>query len=73
MLIATDGVCETSDSSGRLFGRDRIGELLAHYRDAPADGVINLLNQALNEHRGAARQTDDVTALLIERNPGSNC
>ena len=32
-----------------------------------------LLNQALNEHRGAARQTDDVTALLIERNPGSNC
>ncbi len=66
VLIVTDGVCETSDSNGRMFGRERIGELLSLNRDASLDSMIELLRKALQEHRDRVVQTDDVTALVLE-------
>ena len=68
VLIVTDGVCETSDTCGRLFGRERIGELLSHNPDASLDSIIEVLRNALQEHRDGARQTDDVTVLVLEIN-----
>ncbi|WP_425399044.1 PP2C family protein-serine/threonine phosphatase [Aeoliella sp.] len=67
LLLVTDGVCETGDSSGQLFGRERIGQHLKRFRGAGATGVVDALNQSLTQYRGSANQTDDVTVLLIER------
>ena len=72
VLLVTDGVCETSDPSGLLYGRERIGELLESHSDATAAQLIDALNQSLRRHRGAAKQTDDVTALLIEKRPAAD-
>lgn len=67
LLLVTDGVCETADTLGRLYGRECIGEQLKMHRELAADAFIGALNQSLLRHRGAGEQTDDVTVLLIER------
>lgn len=69
VLLVTDGVCETSDREGQLFGRRRIATLLEANRGARSERVIDLLKQSLREHRGDAPQTDDVTAVVLDAAP----
>lgn len=66
VLLVTDGVCETSDRDGQLFGRRRIAELLETNRNASAECLVELLDNSLQLHRGNTRQTDDVTAVLLD-------
>lgn len=68
LLLVTDGVCETADASGLLYGRGRIGEQLKTHAELGVDAVIGVLNQSILQHRGVGDQTDDITAVLIERN-----
>lgn len=65
ILLTSDGVSETADSSGRLLGRAAVGELLQRCNTAEPAETIEQLRQLLANHRGATRKTDDVTALLL--------
>ncbi len=55
----SDGVIEACDGEGRLFGQARLEAALA------GGGGFDAVRAALNEFRGNAAQTDDVTLLEV--------
>ena len=65
ILMTSDGVSETADASGRLLGRPAVGDLLRRCGRGAPDQTIAKLRQLLNNRRGSAPRTDDVTAVLL--------
>jgi serine phosphatase RsbU (regulator of sigma subunit) len=66
LLLATDGVTETSSVEHELFGPQRVRDLLEQNATHSVHDVVQRLEQALCAHRGDAPQTDDVTLVLLE-------
>lgn len=66
LLIVTDGVSETINREGKMFGRARLARLLAECVDLSVDGTVGRMNEALEDFRGDAAQSDDVTLVLVE-------
>jgi serine phosphatase RsbU (regulator of sigma subunit) len=71
LLLYTDGVTETADPSGDLFGVERTRELLREFGPgASSEDVCQGLHAALRAFRGSAAQGDDVTSLAIKAEAG---
>jgi len=70
MFIYTDGLVEAEDAAGREFGRARLSEVVA-----PCDGtdsaaqVLSHIARVLDGFVGAARQHDDITCMVVRRQP----
>jgi phosphoserine phosphatase RsbU/P len=67
LLLYTDGVTDALNSQGQEFGRDRLRQIAAAERRAPADTLVGTLEQALYEFVGGSEPFDDVTILLVKR------
>jgi serine phosphatase RsbU (regulator of sigma subunit) len=69
ILFYTDGIIESQDTTGELFGRARLQEFLtAHARLDPRDFLTNLI-ETVDRFSGSnvvGRQSDDITALMVE-------
>lgn len=67
MLLYTDGVTETANESGDLYGLDRMQAVLARLGPAASpEEVCQGLHADLREFRGRAEQGDDVTSVAIK-------
>ena len=70
LVSYTDGVTEAEDGQGGFFGQERLLELLqAHQGVAPAELERTVLG-VVGDFRGACPQTDDITLIVIQREPG---
>jgi sigma-B regulation protein RsbU (phosphoserine phosphatase) len=72
-LLVTDGILETRDRQGQLFGAVRVEELLDRHREETIENLAHSILKELEQFsadRGLAH--DDVTFLLVEfaRPPG---
>jgi serine phosphatase RsbU (regulator of sigma subunit) len=65
LLLYTDGVTEALNLAGELFETDRIYEVAAANSAGSAHALCDALLHAVNEHRGAAAQADDVTMVAV--------
>lgn len=68
LVIYTDGVTDARDAMGNGYGHERLEKLLTE----PATGAEALLKRAsnaLNLHIGTANQFDDITLMVIRRQP----
>ncbi len=67
LLLFTDGVTESLDPSGALFGRDRLAEVVAA---APrgVDPLVEAVAAAVAAHSAGAL-ADDLTVVAVERTP----
>lgn len=73
LLLYTDGASETFNTSGELFGSERI---IKHYRNtstllSSSEMLTGLLNE-LNQFSGSELPHDDVTMVAIQRCRNSN-
>lgn len=68
IALYTDGVVEAMDERQEEFGMERFMEIVGRGEAANAKELTNLMVQALEEHRGKAEQSDDITitALRVE-------
>ena len=62
VLCFSDGVPETRNLSGELFGMDRVKQILS--KNAPSDGFEGLL-RALEAFRGIEQSADDVSLVAV--------
>jgi len=60
IVIYTDGIIETNNVPGEMFGEQKLIELLEERVDIPLSVRVNT---KLNEFRGSAKQSDDLTLL----------
>ncbi len=70
LLLTTDGVAETCDPSGELFGRERLADMLLYSgMQSPGETVAAIRTNVLG-HRASGKGSDDVTVLLLEVKEG---
>ena len=65
-LASTDGVWETFDSEGEMFGKDRVEEFLRTNAHRSAAEISKLLRVELAVFRGEHTQDDDVTFVVVK-------
>ncbi|MEN8148961.1 MAG: SpoIIE family protein phosphatase [Planctomycetota bacterium] len=66
LFLGTDGVQETRDELGRMFGGEALRELIRKHHARPAATVVERITAALAEHRGTAPRRDDVTLVVVK-------
>jgi sigma-B regulation protein RsbU (phosphoserine phosphatase) len=69
VALYTDGVTEARDASGAMFGEERLIDVLASVRGEGALRVVERVRTALAAFTGETPQFDDVTLLVVARDP----
>jgi len=66
LLLTTDGVSETYNPQGKMFGRTRIATLFADCRQLSLERTVERIRDSLTSYRNGKPSHDDVTAVLME-------
>lgn len=66
ILLGTDGIWETMNDQGEMFGLDRVRDLIREKANLSAHDIQTAVVDALNEFRGGQAFTDDVTMVVIK-------
>ncbi len=69
LALISDGIYEYCDDTGEQFGEARVRELLATHRGATMAELSRHLFGAVKSFAGNAPQEDDMTVVLVKRNP----
>ncbi len=65
-VIGTDGIWESRNIDGEMFGKDRLRDVIRANADCKADKVAHSITERLDEFRGDHHQEDDVTLVVIK-------
>lgn len=65
VLIGTDGVWDTRNAGDEPFGKERLKGLLRTHAALPAAEICGAITDAMQEFRGGAAQTDDLTLVVL--------
>jgi phosphoserine phosphatase RsbU/P len=69
LLLLTDGMVEAHGSDGKLFGIDRVLDVVRANRARPAREIVDTLYGRVRAFCGARAQPDDMTAVIIKARP----
>jgi len=67
LIMATDGVWEARDPENRLFGKERLREVVRRHAGRPAAEVKAAIVEAVQGFRRSARPSDDITVVVVKR------
>ena len=65
LILASDGVFESRDPSGREFGSDRVAEVVRSCGEHSARDVLDVIVAALQQHTAGAAIHDDQTIVIM--------
>jgi sigma-B regulation protein RsbU (phosphoserine phosphatase) len=66
ILIGTDGIGETQNPAGELFGGKRVKQSLEDNRENSASAIREALVKKVQEFRGPQSQEDDITLVIVK-------
>ena len=66
IVLGTDGLWETLDRNGEMFGRNPIIRILNQYPDIDANGILTACLFALDRFRDGRPVEDDVSIVVIK-------
>lgn len=66
LLLFTDGLTETANGAGELFGLERLKQLLHRHADADYEEFLQLLFKAQQEYGFTELPEDDCSAIVID-------
>ncbi|MGD2185164.1 MAG: SpoIIE family protein phosphatase [Desulfobacterales bacterium] len=66
ILIGTDGIWETRNPGGKMFGKKRVYDLIRRNAVADANEIMQAIFDRLNQFRGGKKFEDDVTLVIIK-------
>jgi serine phosphatase RsbU (regulator of sigma subunit) len=70
LILYTDGVTEAMNGRQEEFGDQRLQQLADDHAGQPAAQMQAAIRQAVQTFAGDEPQADDITLLLVKRNPG---
>jgi phosphoserine phosphatase RsbU/P len=65
LLLYSDGISEATDSRGNQFGEDRLRTIWQSCCALPSGEIIGCLLKDVEQFRGSAGQSDDMTAVVV--------
>jgi phosphoserine phosphatase RsbU/P len=71
-VFFSDGILDATNKAEELFGRERVGEIVAANSNASPDAVVKSIFQAVAEHASGEEAFDDqtVVAIRVKGTPG---
>ena len=66
LVIGTDGIWETRNDSGEMFGKNRLEDLIRSTCRRSADQIATAVIDDLEAYRAGTKQADDVTLVVIK-------
>ena len=66
VVIGTDGIRETRNTDGEMFGLDRLQEIVRIHAAKSSKFIQNAVIEALRTFQGDAPQEDDITLVVIK-------
>ena len=66
LVIGTDGIWESRNSKGEMFGKDKLKEVIRENAAAPAKGILNSVIKQVEQFSYPLRKEDDVTLTVIK-------
>lgn len=67
LVLGTDGIWETRDARGEMFGKARLRDLIGARANESAESIGRAILDALAEFRGSAPVHDDITFIVAKR------
>lgn len=65
LFLATDGIAETANQDGEMFGIARMMQQVVNDRVRPPLQLVDRLLASVGDFRGKATMTDDITAVAV--------
>ncbi len=69
LAIYSDGVTEAERPGGEMFGEDRLLAAMMHARGSRAAATLEALLDAVQEFAGAGEPADDLSFIVVRRQP----
>ncbi len=69
LLLYTDGITEAQNLSGQFYGEHRLQGVLRSLGSRPAEEILEMLLEDLRQFTGGVPQQDDVTLIVVRRQP----
>jgi len=69
IVVGTDGIWETTDDRGEMYGKERLLDLIRTHRSRPAEEIVQTITDALVQFRRTAPQQDDITLVVVKTEP----
>jgi sigma-B regulation protein RsbU (phosphoserine phosphatase) len=66
ILVGTDGIWESQNSRGEMFGKPRFKDLIRAHADAPAENILQAVITGLDDFTRPLEKEDDVTLVVIK-------
>jgi serine phosphatase RsbU (regulator of sigma subunit) len=64
VILTTDGVWETRNKEGEMFGRSRFKKIIRRKSNLASEGIRQAIIDAVTSFRGEAQQEDDITLVI---------
>lgn len=71
LALISDGIYEYCNIDGEEFGEDRVASIFSCHHHLPMAGLTDKLLQAVREFGSGTSQEDDITLVLVRREPGT--
>jgi sigma-B regulation protein RsbU (phosphoserine phosphatase) len=66
IVISTDGICESCDPDGTMFGKDRLRDKIRDHAARTAKEIVSALMQEFQQFIHPLPQKDDATLVVIK-------
>lgn len=66
LVIGTDGIHETRNQQGQMYGRRRLQDILRSHSEDSADKILQTIVDDLTAFRAGASQEDDITLVVAK-------
>ena len=66
IVIGTDGIWETHNRTGEMFGKEALMEIIRNNYTASARQIVDTVTEALEQFRGDDAPEDDITLVVIK-------
>jgi sigma-B regulation protein RsbU (phosphoserine phosphatase) len=66
LLVGTDGLWETRNPAGEMFGKKRLKMLIRKHSRLSAGEVLSSILEALKMFRDSTKQEDDITLVVVK-------
>ncbi|MBW1982324.1 MAG: SpoIIE family protein phosphatase [Deltaproteobacteria bacterium] len=67
ILIGTDGIWETENSEGEMYGKARLRAIIRRHKESTAQELVQAIIDELSRFRGKSPQTDDITLVVLKK------
>lgn len=66
LILASDGIWETQNEQGEMFGKNRLKDIVRNNINLGAEEIHKAVMKAVDDFRGQAPQEDDVTLVVMK-------